>query len=54
MINIPIGKCKEHGLTNCPTCHKELLSSTKIMREVEESTKDLKKIKKDDTKDSSS
>lgn len=42
----PVGKCKEHGLTNCPTCHKEFLSSTHIMREVEEATKNLKPVKK--------
>lgn len=42
--------CPTHGIVNCPTCF--VLESDRIIKIVEEETKDLKPVekKKDDTK----
>lgn len=46
-------RCKAHNLEDCPTCTN--LPSDRIIRDIENKTRDLKPVKKkkDDTKNSS-
>ena len=47
----PNKKCDAHQIMNCPTCFR--LVSDKIIEKIEVETKNLKKVNKDDTKNSS-
>ena len=44
--NVP---CATHNIVNCPTCFD--LQSDKIIREIEEKTKNLKPVKNEKDKD---